>query len=71
MVKGADPVDVSVSVCVVGLPTDTLPKARLLALIFSLGIPASSCSANVLDELPALAVSVAVWLLVTPVMVAE
>ena len=62
---GAVPVDVSVSVCVVGVLTATLPKARFVALTPSVGTFAPSCRAKVFAALPALAVSVTVVAVLT------
>jgi len=70
IVTAAVPVELSVSVCVVGVLTDTLPKVRLAALTPSVGFDAPSCSAKVVETLPALAVSVTAVAAVTAFTVA-
>jgi hypothetical protein len=59
------PVEDKVSVCVVAVFTFTLPKARLVALMLSVGTPVPSCRANVVDTPLALAVSVTVCVVLT------
>jgi len=54
------PVEVNVSDCVVDVPTEMLPKARLVALTLSVGIAAFNCRVKVFETPPALPVSVAV-----------
>jgi hypothetical protein len=69
-VTAAPPVDVSVSDCVAGEFSVTLPKARLDALTVSVAVPGFSCRAKLVEALPAVAVSVAVCAEVTAVTVA-
>ena len=57
-VTGAVPVEVSVTGCVTGVLTVTLPNAILAGLTLSVGTAALSCRANVWLVPPALAVSV-------------
>jgi hypothetical protein len=59
-VTDAVPVEVKVRVCVVAVPTETLPKVRLVALTVKVGVPAVKTRAKVSVTLPALAVNVAV-----------
>lgn len=59
-VTAAPPVEVRVTCCVVGVLTCTSPKATVEALTLSVAIAGLSVRANVLDTLPALAVSVTV-----------
>ena len=69
-VTAAVPDEVSVTVCVAAVLTDTLPNVRLVALKPSVGFDAPSCSANVCDVPPALAVRVTVVAAVTEFTVA-
>jgi hypothetical protein len=64
-VTDAVPVEVKVRVWVVAVPTETLPKVRLVALTVNVGVPGFKLRATVLLTLPALAVSVAVCALET------
>ena len=57
-VTDAVPVEVSVRIWVVDVLTDTLPKARLVALTASVGTAAFNCRAKVSETVPALAVKV-------------
>ncbi len=66
----AVPVEERVSVSVAAVFTFTLPKARLDELTLSVGAEAPSCRAKVTVTLPALAVRVAVWAVLTEVTVA-
>jgi hypothetical protein len=59
-VKGAVPVDLSVTDWVVTLFTTTLPKARLLVFNAKVGVVGFNCTANVFETLLADAVSVPV-----------
>ena len=70
IVTAVDPVELKVSVCVVALFTESLPKFRLEGLTLSVGVPAINCRANVLVMLLALAVSVTVVAVLTAVTVA-
>jgi hypothetical protein len=70
MVTVAFPVEESVTVCVVGVFTATLPNERLDVLTPSVPVEAPSCTAKVFATLPALAVSVAVVAVVTALAVA-
>jgi hypothetical protein len=70
-VTAALPVEDSVSVCVVGVFTFVLPKLSVVALSPRVPAVAPSCTAKVFDELPAVAVSVAVVAVVTEEAVAE
>jgi hypothetical protein len=70
IVTDADPVELSVTVCVGSVFTATLPNARLVTLTPSVGFDAPSCSANVCVALPALAVNVTVVAVVTEFTVA-
>jgi hypothetical protein len=45
-VTGAVPVEVNVTDCVAIAVTDSLPKARLVVLTLSVGVPVPSCSAK-------------------------
>jgi hypothetical protein len=65
MVTGPVPVEVRVRGRVVELPTEILPKGRVVALTPSVGTVASSAMEYFADALPAVAVSVAVWVVVT------
>lgn len=58
IVTGALPVDVRAIDCISGAFTATLPNARLLVLMLSVGEAAFNCSGKYLDTPPALAVSV-------------
>jgi len=71
MVTDAVPVELRVSDWDVALLRFTLPKARLLALTLSVGVPAPNCRAKVLDAPPEVAVKVAVVAVLTAVTVAE
>jgi len=51
-------VEVSVTDCCAAVITCTFPKARLAALMLSIGTAAFNCRAKLLETLPALAVSV-------------
>jgi hypothetical protein len=64
-VTGAVPLEVKVTVWVVGLFTTTPPNETLVAFRVSVGVPALSCSETVREELPVVAVSVADCALVT------
>lgn len=68
---GKVPVEVSVTVCVAGVFKLTLPNAIVVALIPSKVVPEPSCSGNVFEALPAVAVSVTVVAVVTVDTVAE
>jgi hypothetical protein len=57
-VTAAVPVEVRVTVCVVGLLTTTLPNEILVAFRLSPGVPAFSCSESPFDVLPVVADSV-------------
>ena len=57
-VTAAVPLDVSVTVCVVGVFTTTLPKGMLVAFRLSTGVAALSCSETDFDVLPVAAVRV-------------
>lgn len=59
-VTAAVPVEVNVTDCVAGEFTATLPKEMLVAFALSVATAGESCSANVVDAPPPLAVSVAV-----------
>lgn len=65
MVRAADPVDESVSVCVACAFTFTFPNEMPEALTLSLAADATSCSENVAGVPPVVAVSVAASLEVT------
>jgi hypothetical protein len=71
IVTGPVPAEVSVRERVDAAPADTLPKAMLVALTVSVGVPAVNCKANPLEALPALAVSVTVCVVLTAETVAE
>jgi hypothetical protein len=58
MVTGDVPVDVKVTGSVVGVFTVTLPNATLAGLMVNVGTAAFSCTAKLLETLPALAVRV-------------
>jgi hypothetical protein len=61
-VTDAVPVDVSVTGCVAGVSSTTLPKARLVVFTLKLEVPAVfNCSPKVLVRPLALAESVTVW----------
>jgi hypothetical protein len=64
-------VEVSVTVCVVGVFRFTLPKLTVVALTLNVGVGGFSCRVKVLVTVPALAVSVTVWALATAVTVTE
>jgi len=64
-VTAAVPAEDRVNVCVVAVFTFTLPKDKLDELTLSVGTAAPSDRAKVLVTLPALAVRVAVWAVVT------
>jgi hypothetical protein len=70
IVTGAVPVDVIVTDCVAGVFRLTVPKATLELPKVSVGTVAFSVRANVLEIPPAVADSVAVWLVLTAVAVA-
>lgn len=65
IVTAAVPLDVIVTDLLTAVPTETLPKAKELALRLSDGVAAFSCMAKLLDELLAVAVMVAVCVVVT------
>src|SRR3984885_10030942 len=65
MVTGAVPVEVNVTGSVDAVFTVTLPKARVVALTVNVGTAAFSCSAKLLETLPALAVRVTACAVVT------
>jgi hypothetical protein len=65
IVMAAVPEEVKVTVCVAGVLTATLPKARLDALRLRVDTAAFSCRAKLSEMLPAVAVNVAVWAEVT------
>jgi hypothetical protein len=65
MVTGAVPVEVNVTGSVEEVFTVTLPKARVVALTVNVGTAAFSCSAKLLETLPALAVKVTACAVVT------
>jgi hypothetical protein len=69
-VTAAVPVELSVTVCVLAVFTETLPNARLVTLTPRVGFDAPSCSAKVCEALPALAVRVTVVAVVTEFTVA-
>jgi hypothetical protein len=71
MVSAAVPVEDSVSACVDGEPSVTLPKDMLVALTLMDELAAFNCSANVSDTLPEVAVRVTDWALLTAATVAE
>ena len=68
---GKLPVEVSVTVCVVGVFRVTSPNAIVVALIPSTVVPEPSCSEKVFVALPTFAVSVTVVAVLTAVTVAE
>jgi hypothetical protein len=70
MVTGAVPVEVNVTGSVDGVFTVTLPNAKLAGLMVNVGTAAFSCRAKVLETLPALAVRVTDWAVVTDATVA-
>jgi hypothetical protein len=57
-VTEAVPADVKVTDCVVGVFSITLPNAKLVALMVSVGTTAVNCKAKFSETLPAVAVSV-------------
>lgn len=61
----AVPLDVSVTVCVVELFTTTPPNEMLVALMLRAGVAAFSCSETFWDELPDVALTVAVCAVAT------
>ncbi len=65
MVTDAVPEDVKVRDWVAGELRPTLPKAMVVAFTLSVGVPVPSCRAMVPVTLPALAVRVTVWAVVT------
>jgi hypothetical protein len=65
MVTAAAPVEVTVTVCVVDVPTDTLPKARLAELTVNAGSAISTSTLVLAETPPSLAVRTTVWGLVT------
>ena len=65
IVTGAVPVELNVTDNVEAVFTVTLPNARLLGLTVNVGTAAFSCSAKLLEKLPALAVRVAACAVVT------
>ncbi len=64
-VTDAVPEDVKVRDWVAGELRPTLPKAMVVAFTLSVGVPVPSCRAMVPVTLPALAVRVTVWAVVT------
>jgi hypothetical protein len=58
IVTEAVPVDVKVIDCVAGEFSTTLPKPTLVALTLRVEVPVFNCKANVLETVPAAAVSV-------------
>jgi len=64
-VTGSNPVDVRVTACVAGVFKFTFPKVRLVALIESVGTDAFNCKLKLCEAPVVLAVSTAVWELVT------
>lgn len=58
-VTAAVPLDVSVTLWVVGEFTTTLPNEMLLAFTLSAGVAALSCSETDFDVLPVVAVTIA------------
>src|ERR1700689_2945706 len=64
-VTGAVPVDVNVTDCVAGMLSSTLPNARLVALMLSVGPAAFSFKVNVALTVPTVALSVTVCAVVT------
>jgi hypothetical protein len=64
-VTGRVPAEVSVIDCVADVFTVTLPNGRVVALILKTAVAAFSWRVNVFETPPALAVSVAVWPVVT------
>lgn len=68
MVTGAVPVDVNVISCVAAVPTSTEPNATLVAFVLSVDVPGGLSSiAKLLEEPPALAVSVTVCVVATEI----
>jgi hypothetical protein len=65
MVTGAVPVEVNVTGRVEAAFTVTLPNGRVVALTVNVGTAAFSCSAKLLETLPALAVRVTACAVVT------
>ncbi len=65
MVTGAVPVEVNVTGSVEAVFTVTSPNVRLAALTVNVGFAAFSCSAKLLETLPALAVRVTACAVVT------
>ena len=65
------PVEDRVTDCVVAVFTGSLPKLMLDELTLSVETDAFNCNANVCDVLPALAVRVTAWAVLTAVTVAE
>jgi hypothetical protein len=57
-VTAAVPLEVSVTLCVVGEFTTTPPNEMLVAFRLSAGVPAFSCRESVLEVLPVVAVNV-------------
>jgi hypothetical protein len=70
-VSGAPPDEDNVTVCVAGVFKFTLPNATAAVLSVRPGAPPLSCRLKVFATLPAVAVSVAVWVEVTAATVAE
>jgi hypothetical protein len=64
-VTAADPVELNVTDCVVGVLITTLPNDTLVALMLNVGVAALSCSAKLCEPLPSVAVNVAVWAVLT------
>jgi hypothetical protein len=65
MVTGTAPVDVRIRDCVAGVLSPTLPNATLVALMLSAAALAFNCKTKLLETLPAVALNVTVWVVVT------
>lgn len=65
IVTGAVPVDASVKDCVEVTFNATSPKGTLLALMLNVEVPGFNCNAKLSVTVPALAVNVAVWAVLT------
>ena len=65
MVTGAVPLELIVTDCVAGVFNTTLPKEMLVALMLSVGVRAFNCRVKLLETVPALAVSVTAWAVLT------
>ncbi len=64
-VTAADPIELNVTDCVVGVYITTLPNEMLVALMLNTGLAALSCSAKLREPLPSVADSVAVCAVLT------